>query len=98
MEKIFRSCTDFGPRFDITNLLKYLCVSRSSVVAHDEVIILSFPCDLSARRTGLDVFHLLTCILKRILEKIAVVLRCLVNEPVIKWFVQRCTHQYYMQG
>ena len=70
-----------------------MCVSRSSVVAHDEAIILSLPCDLSARRTRLVVFHLLTCILKKILETVAVVLRCLVNKRVVKWFVKRCTYK-----
>ena len=34
------------------------------------------------------VFHLLTCILKRIPETVAVVLRYVVNKPVVKWFVE----------
>ena len=39
------------------NLLKYLCVKEfSSSPCHDEVIILSLPCDLSARRTWLVAF------------------------------------------
>ena len=32
---------------------------------------------------------LLACILKRILETVAVQLRCVVNKPVVKWLVQR---------
>ena len=65
-------------------------MSRSSVVAHDEVIILSLSCDLSARRLDfLSFISRYICILKRILETVAVVLRCLVNKPVVKWFVQR---------
>ena len=33
------------------------------------------------------VFHLLLHVLKRILETVPVVLRCLVNKSVVKWFV-----------
>ena len=36
------------------------------------------------------VFHLLLHVLKRILETVPVVLLCLVNKSVVKWFVQRC--------
>ena len=51
--------------FDITNLLKYLCVTEfSSSPGHGEEIILLLPYDLSSRRTRLVVFHLLTCILR----------------------------------
>ena len=68
-----------------------VCVTEfNSSSCHDEVI-LSLPCDQS-------VFHLLTCILKRILETVAVVLCCLVNKSVVKWFVQRCPYKNYMQG
>ena len=65
-----------------------VCVTEfSSSPCHDEVIVLSLPCD-----------HLLTCILKKILETVPVVFRCLVNKPVVKWFVQRCTCRNHMQG
>ena len=66
-----------------------MCLTEFSIVAHDEVIILSLPCDLSARGTLLVVFHLLTWILRGILETVSVVLRCLANKPVVKWFAQR---------
>ena len=35
---------------------------------------------------------------KRIIETVAVVLRCLVNKVVVKWFAQRRTYRNYMQG
>ena len=67
-----------------------LCVTDfSSSACPDEVIILSLPCHQSAMRTWV-VFHLLLHVLKRILEMVAVVLHCLVNKSVVKWFVQRC--------
>ena len=57
--KIFcSSLYGFGPRFDNTNLLKYLCVSRSSVVAHDKVIILSLPCNLSQENLTRSLFFI----------------------------------------
>ena len=49
---------------------------------------------------GLDlfsVFHLVTCILKRIGEKVAVVRRCLVNKPVVERFVQICMYRDSMK-
>ena len=77
-----------------------VCVTEFSSrgACHDEIIILSPPCDLTTRRTWLVVFHLLTCILKRILETIAVVHRYLVNKPAVKWFIQRCTYRNYMHA
>ena len=50
----------------------------------DEIIIVSLPCDLSARSTWLVVFHLLTCLIRRILEKVVVGRCCLVNKSVVK--------------
>ena len=98
--EIFRSCKDLD--LDLTLQICWnICVCQGAQVGHDEVIILSLPCDLSGRRTWLFVFHLLACklILKRILETVAAVLRCLVDKPVVKWFVQpRCTYRNYMQG
>ena len=49
---------------------------------------------------GLDlfsVFHLLTCILKSIREQVAVVRRCLANEPAVERFVLICTYRNYME-
>ena len=72
-----------------------MCVTEfSSSACHDEVIILSLACHVSA----LVVLHLLLHELKRILETVPVVLRCLVNKVVVKWFAQRCTNRNYMQG
>ena len=64
----------------------------------DEIIIVSLPCDLSARSTWLVVFHLLTYIFKRILEKVAVGRCCLVNRSVVKRFAQRYTYRNYESG
>ena len=44
------------------------------------------------------VLHLLLRVLKRILETVPVVLRCLVNKSVVKWFVQRCIGIEITQG
>ena len=71
-----------------------MCVTEysSSSASHAEIIIRPLPCDLSARRTSLEIFHLLSCVLKEILETVAVVRRYLVNKPLVKWFVHRCTY------
>lgn len=37
--------------------------------------------------------HFLTSILKKILEKAVEIRRCLVNRPVVKWLVQKCTYR-----
>ena len=67
---------------EISVCVTELC-SRST--CHDESIILPLPWDLSARRTWLVVFHLLTGILKRNVEKIAVVRRVFLDhKPVGK--------------
>ena len=55
--KIFRSCKNLD--LDLTLQICWnICVCHGVQVGHDEVIILSLPCDLSARRTWLFVFHL----------------------------------------
>ena len=72
-----------------------MCVTEfSSSACHDEVIILSLACHLSA----LVVLHLLLHELKRILETVPVVLRCLVNKSLVKWLVQRCIGIEITQG
>ena len=69
-----------------------MCVTEfSSSACHDEVIILSLACHLSASCSSSP----FTCIKEnsRIL-----VLRCLVNKSVIKWFVQICIGIEITQG
>ena len=56
--EIFHSCKDLD--LDLTLQICWsICVCHGVQVGHDEVIILSLPCDLRARRTWLFVFHLL---------------------------------------
>ena len=61
----------------------------SSSACHDYCLVIFV-------QGGLDlfsVFHLLICILKSIREKVAVVRRCLVNEPAVERFVLICTYR-----
>ena len=69
-----------------------------SACRDEKIIVSALPCDLSVRRTWLVVFHLLTCIFKRILEKVVVGRCCLVNKSVVKWFAQRYTFRNYKSG
>ena len=55
----------------------------------DEIIIVSLPCDQSARSTWLVVFHLLTCIYVCIFVE---------NKSVVKRFAQRYTYINYESG
>ena len=44
-------------------------------------------------RFGLLVFSSPYMTLKRILERVAELRRCLVDKPVVNWFVQKCTYR-----
>ena len=92
--RIFLSCTN------LTSHLKFLeiseCFSCNSA-CHDEIIVSLLGLYLSARTTWLTVFHLLSWILKRVLDKVAVYVarRCLKERGLLpnqlfSWYVYSC--------